>query len=122
MKRARHFRKLFGGGWRQAGVLAGAALYALGANWLNMYQDHEHARQLYYGLTQAGFKCEAPETNMVWVDTSDKERPWELILKELKGKNVIVSPPYRGKMRLVCHLQVEFEHVQTLVEVLGHHS
>jgi len=46
IRKARHFRKLFGSGWRQAGVLAGACIYAIDNHWPLMKEDHLKAQLL----------------------------------------------------------------------------
>ena len=71
IKKARHFRKLYGGGWRQAGMLASACLYSMENIWPLMRHDHDNAAFLASGLTNLGFALAYPaETNMVWVDAS----------------------------------------------------
>lgn len=49
--RARHFRKLYGGGWRQAGFLAAAGLYALHHHRPRLVEDHERAHDLALGFS-----------------------------------------------------------------------
>lgn len=64
--KARWFRKLFGGGMRQTGILAGAAAYAVTHNFPLLPKVHELARKLEQGLEEAG--CEIlsrAETSMV---------------------------------------------------------
>src|ERR671938_1756068 len=64
---ARRARKAFGGGMRQAGIIAAAALYAFEHHVDRLAEDHEHARRLAAGLLDAGYNVEAPETNIVLV-------------------------------------------------------
>jgi|TARA_B110000208_G_scaffold170516_1_gene212105 threonine aldolase len=70
IEKARHFHKLMGGGWRQAGLLAAGGLYALEHNLPRLAETHESATQLAAGLVELGFALPAgaPETNMVWAD------------------------------------------------------
>ena len=66
IERARHFRKMLGGGWRQAGVLAAAGLHALHNHVERLAEDHEAALDLAAGLDKLGFAVLPPQTNMVW--------------------------------------------------------
>ena len=67
--KARHHHKLLGGGWRQAGILAAAATYALDVNLPRLAESHDTATQLASGLVELGFRVPAAaETNMVWAD------------------------------------------------------
>ncbi|WP_267162091.1 threonine aldolase family protein [Halovenus salina] len=66
---ARRVRKLFGGGMRQAGIIAAPGLVAL-ENRARLADDHERARRLAHGLDDvAGLDAEEPETNIVLVET-----------------------------------------------------
>src|SRR5207244_3577869 len=67
--RARRVRKLFGGGMRQAGVLAAAALHALENHVERLAEDHRHARVLAQAVADTpGLRLDPPEvdTNLVW--------------------------------------------------------
>ena len=63
--RARHFRKLSGGGWRQAGLLAAAGRHALAHHRERLAEDHAAAEELAAGVADLGFAVQPPETNMV---------------------------------------------------------
>lgn len=67
IKRARHFRKAFGGAWRQAGFLAELGMHCIDHNWPGLLQeDHENAKVLASGLADLGFiVLNRVETNMV---------------------------------------------------------
>ncbi len=73
---ARRARKAFGGGMRQAGVIAAASLYAFEHHVERLAEDHERARKLADGLREAGYAVEPPETNLVLVEV---ERPEEFL-------------------------------------------
>jgi threonine aldolase len=70
IKSARRWRKMIGGGMRQAGVLAAAGRYALENNIARLQQDHEHAAAAAAALNELpGFGlAEQPQTNMVMLD------------------------------------------------------
>lgn len=72
---ARRYRKLLGGGWRQAGVLAAAGILALEEGPKHLRRDHEMARALAEGLFRLGLAVDlgAVETNMVYLEVEDPE-------------------------------------------------
>jgi len=71
IRRAKRWRKMLGGGMRQAGVIAAAGLYALEHNVERLKQDHQHAEQVAAALVESGIPIAEPvQTNMLFVDTS----------------------------------------------------
>ncbi len=67
IREAVRHRKLVGGGMRQAGILAAAALYALDNHIERLADDHANARKLADGLRQiSGVRVDAPDTNLVY--------------------------------------------------------
>ena len=116
--RAHRIRKMAGGGMRQAGVLAAAALYALEHNVARLIDDHLLARRLADGLAGIpGLKVEPPQTNIVFVDVvaPAKSRSTELI-RYLKSRGVLVNGPYR--LRLVTHLDVNEAGIDQAVQAI----
>ncbi|OUM61730.1 hypothetical protein PIROE2DRAFT_67519 [Piromyces sp. E2] len=114
IERARQWRKIFGGAWRQAGHLAGACLYALEHHFPNLNKDHAAAKTLGQNLEGMGYKLiKRVDTNMVWVD--DKEAPIKLgeLAKEVASYGFKIS----GSSRFVVHLGNR-DHVDRFVQVL----
>jgi threonine aldolase len=109
---ARRARKAFGGGMRQAGFIAAAALYAFEHNVERLAEDHERARKLAEGLGEAGYAVESPETNLVLVEV---ERPEEF-LQALAREGVLGTPGKPGFVRLCTHLDVADEEIEAAVE------
>jgi len=112
--RARRWRKVAGGGMRQAGILAAAGLYALEHHIERLEEDHHHARQLAEGLLeiehlQVDFaNC---QTNMVFVTpAADHVVP----LLAFLGANGICINPGR-QFRLVVHLDISDEDIQRVL-------
>ncbi|KAJ3254596.1 Threonine aldolase [Boothiomyces macroporosus] len=69
IRKARHFRKMFGGGWRQAGILAAPCIYAIEHHYPALIKDHIKAKYLANQLQQMGYKLTKKcDTNMVWID------------------------------------------------------
>ena len=114
IKRARRWRKVLGGGMRQAGILAAAGLYALAHNIERLQHDHDNARLLAAGLEAIDaleVEYDLPQTNMVFV-TLPEEAAGRL-QAHLKDNGVLVASGRR--VRLVTHLDVSEEDVQTVV-------
>ena len=109
---ARRARKAFGGGMRQAGVIAAASLYAFEHNQERLAEDHERARNLADRLREAGYKVEPPQTNLVLVEVDDPEG----FLQALAREGVLATPGKPGYVRLCTHLDVGDEDIETAVE------
>ena len=105
--RAHRIRKMAGGGMRQAGVLAAAAVYALDHNVTRLVQDHLLAQQLADGLTRIpDLRAEPPQTNIVFVDlTGAAKARSAALIAHLKQQGVLVTGLYR--LRFVTHLDVD---------------
>lgn len=114
MREARRWRKVTGGGMRQAGLLAAAGLYALAHNVERLAEDHANAKRLADGLRELpGFElAEEPQTNMVFVTLRDRA-PEELAAR-LREHGVIVTPA--PTLRLVTHLDVSATDIERVIE------
>lgn len=107
--RGRGIRKMLGGGMRQAGVLAGAALYALENHVERLADDHRRARALAQGLRQLGLPpaLDTVPTNLLFVDTSQcaVDAPTLASAMEAVGVRAIATGAQR--VRFVTHLDVD---------------
>lgn len=104
IKQAHRWRKMAGGGWRQAGLLAAAALHALDHHVERLAQDHLLAQQLAAGLEGLpGLRVEPPQTNMVFADIDGGRGAG--LLDHLKSCGVLATGLYR--LRFVTHLDVD---------------
>ena len=112
IREARRARKAFGGGMRQAGVIAAASLYAFEHHIDRLAEDHERARRLATGLAEAGYEVESPETNIVLIRV---EEPQEF-LQVLARKGVLATPGKAGYVRLCTHLDIGDEEIDAAVE------
>ncbi|OZI27880.1 low-specificity L-threonine aldolase [Bordetella genomosp. 7] len=107
---ARRWRKVLGGGMRQAGVLAAACLYALEHHVERLAQDHENARLLAEGLAGIdGVKVLAQDTNMVFAEFT---RDAEALSRALHEQGILVRAVYGGPTRLVTHLDVSADDIR----------
>jgi threonine aldolase len=105
---ARVWRKRYGGGMRQVGILAAAGLYALEHNVERLAEDHAHAQRLADGLAALGLEVEPVQTNMVFVSIpSDAVESLRNHL-DASGVKAIVGP----RTRLVTHLDVDTDGIE----------
>lgn len=105
IKTAHRWRKMAGGGLRQAGFLAAAAQHALDHHVRRLGDDHALARRLAEGLAGVpGLAVETPQTNIVFADVADAGRAAGL-LPFLKERGVLATGLYR--LRFVTHLDVD---------------
>jgi threonine aldolase len=106
--RARRFRKMWGGGMRQAGVLAAAGHFALDHNVERLAEDHAKAKRLARGLARCrgvALDADAVETNIVVFEVPDAARAATLVAA-MKTEGVLFSAVGPGRFRLVAHLDV----------------
>ena len=103
--RARRFRKMFGGGMRQAGILAAGALYALEHHRDRLAEDHANARHLAEGLADlpgVDIDPTTVETNIVMVGTTAVAAPD--LVQRLEAAGVLVLPRDAKTIRAVTNL------------------
>jgi len=115
--RAHRYRKLLGGGMRQAGVLAAAGLVALETMPQRLSEDHARARRLAEGLTDipgAEIDLASVQTNMVYVRVPDATA----FAERCAGQGVRFNALGPERLRLVLHHQVTDEDVDRALEVL----
>ncbi|KAF9213043.1 Threonine aldolase [Podila verticillata] len=118
IKKARHFRLLFGGGWRQAGILAEAALWGIKTNWPTMEDTHRRAKWLERVFLQVGCHITNPvDTNMIWVDTSDAGFTVDDLIIELAKEGIKISGSGCAA-RVVLHYQITDEAVERFIRQL----
>ena len=118
IKRAHRWRKMVGGGMRQAGVLAAAAHHALDHHLARLADDHALARRLAEGLQGIpGLTVEAPQTNIVFVDVAGDKAAG--LLPFLKSRGILATGLYR--LRFVTHLNVDAAGVDSAVAAVRDH-
>jgi len=119
IEKARHFRKAFGGGWRQAGLLAAAGIYAVNNHWKRMAEDHENAAYLAKELLKKGFELDLPtETNLVWLNSTNIKVNLLDLAKYLHQHNILIGPSNEHRLRIVTHLQVRKPQIDLLLKHL----
>ena len=119
INRARHLRKMLGGGMRQAGVLAAAGLISLEKMTGRLGQDHVRAKNLFEGLKQVqGLKLDAHSaSNMIYFDLADRIKLTEnQIIEEMKKYGVLVDWAGPRRFRLVTHYWVDDAGVEKAIK------
>lgn len=112
--RARRWRKVAGGGMRQAGILAAAGLYALEHNVTRLTEDHQNAADLATGLAQIAklkVRYEENQTNMVFVDVAKHQA--NDLTTYLKERGILISAA--TTIRLVTHLDISHEDITATI-------
>jgi threonine aldolase len=107
--RARRVRKLFGGGMRQVGVLAAAALYALDNHIERLAEDHRHAQILAAAIADTpGLRLVPPEveTNLVWFEVEPDFHTAPAVAAALKQRGVLVHVGGQQTLRACTHLDI----------------
>ena len=121
--RARRTRKMLGGGMRQAGVLAAAAIHALDHHIERLADDHALARRLADGLASLhGVALEMPQTNIVFADLSGPRAAG--LVEQLKTRGVLATGSLYGqaqRLRFVTHLDVDAAGVDAALAVIRDH-
>lgn len=117
----RRFRKVIGGGMRQAGVIAAAALVALEEGPKRLHEDHAHARQIAETLVELPgivVDLETVQTNMVNLEVQRDDMDAHALCAALQTHNILASPRDAARIRLVTHVQVTDEDTERVCAAL----
>lgn len=105
--RAWEIRKRLGGGMRQSGILAAAALWALDHNLVRIAEDHDNARALADQLAGCpALRALPPDTNIVMLDLVRERDTAEAVVARLAAAGVLLVPFGARRLRAVTHLDV----------------
>lgn len=109
MARARVWRKRYGAGMRQAGILAAAGLYAVEHHLERLADDHGRARRFAEAIAEVGpyVTLADVETNIVMVDTSGTGRSAAQVAAAVGERGIRAYPSGKDRVRLVWHLDVD---------------
>ncbi len=117
--RARHIRKMLGGGMRQAGIIAAGALYALDNNRARLADDHQNAKALADGIASVdGIEIDpaAVETNIVYFGVTNM--PAAQAAERLADRGLLVLALGERSIRAVTNLMVTAEATARAVEII----
>ena len=116
---AHRFRKMLGGGMRQAGIIASAGIYALNNNVARLVEDHRNARRLAQALAELpAFKLDpaAVQTNIVIAGVASGDAP--ALVERCRKRGVLFLAIDRKRVRLVAHLDVDAAGIERAIEVI----
>jgi threonine aldolase len=115
---ARRMRQRLGGGWRQAGILAAAGIYALENLIDRLAEDHENARELAMYLKNLGFGIDETQiqTNIILVNISHLTINAYDLSERMKAKGVLIRPIDQNTFRLVTHIDINPSDIATIVD------
>jgi len=119
IEKARRFRKMLGGGLRQAGILAAAGIVALTTMVERLAQDHANARILGYALADMGLKIDVStiQTNIVIFDVTPTGMTAKEFVDKLKGNGIKANEFGEYKVRMVTHYDVTREDIDYAIDV-----
>jgi threonine aldolase len=116
ISRARRFKQMFGGGFRQAGIIAAGALYGLEHHRERLVDDHRHARHFAEAVagTSATVDLDSVQTNIVYFDVADPGQVVDACLDA--GVAMLVLGPTR--IRAVFHLGIDTSAAERATEIV----
>ncbi len=113
--RVHRFRKMFGGGMRQVGMIAAAGIYALDHHLERLGEDHQNAKRLAVGLKEfkgVSIDPKHVETNIVIFDVAGTALRSSQLAESMKKEGVLIHAIGKTQIRLVTHLDVTAEDVE----------
>lgn len=118
IKKARRTRKVFGGGMRQAGFMAGAGIYALQNNFERLKQDHDNAKQIAEAIAKSSIASTVLpiETNIIIFETAGSTA--QALVDKLKEKQLLCYATAPNRVRFVVHLDITSEMVNRTIEII----
>ncbi len=119
IKKAKRFRKVFGGGMRQAGFIAAAGIFALDNNIARLGNDHRRAKEIEHTLKSLSYIEDvlSVETNII-VFKLNKKLTTENFLKQLADKNIKAFSTGNQLIRFVTHLDFDDEMLGEVISTL----
>lgn len=118
--KARRYRKMLGGGMRQAGILAAGGIFALENNVKRISEDHASAKKIAYALANckwAKLDPEDVETNIIFFKT--KGRNPETIADQLKRKGILCGADGPDTIRMVTSLAVPENEIDNVCRIIN---
>ncbi len=119
--RGRKVRKLFGGGMRQVGVLAAAALHALDHHIDRLADDHRNAQVIAAAIADtSGLRLDPPmvETNLIWFNVERETCTAAELAARLRERGVLVHTAGPQRLRACTHLDVSAVMAERAAEVI----
>ncbi|MBD8527848.1 low-specificity L-threonine aldolase [Pseudomarimonas arenosa] len=114
IEQARRWRKVCGGGWRQAGMLAAACSFALDHHVERLSEDHRRAATMAAALSDAGYELLGQHSNMLFLNLSPTQQTH--LKARLAEQQIIISTGYLPTLRLVLHLDIDDSKLERVIE------
>ena len=121
IEKGRTYRKMFGGGMRQAGILAASGLIALEKSPARLHIDHANARRLAEGIAQIpnlSIDAAKVRTNIVIFDCTKTGKTAVELVEVLYGRGIWAQDASRYSVRFVTHCDVDRAGIDTALKVL----
>jgi threonine aldolase len=121
ISRAKHIRKQLGGGMRQAGIVAAAALYAVDNHVGRLAEDHRNAKVIAQAIADTPcLRLDPPEveTNLVWFEVDPEFVTAKEAAERLKQRGVLVQAAGPRRLRACTHLDVSAAQAEQAAEVI----
>jgi threonine aldolase len=120
--RVHRFRKMFGGGMRQVGIIAAAGIYALDHHIERLREDHQNAKRLAVGLKEikgVSIDPKRVETNIVIFDVANTGLTAGQVAEGMKKEGILIHAFGKMQIRLVTHLDVTAEDIEKALKTFG---
>ncbi len=121
IEKAHYYRKMYGGGMRQAGILAAAALHAMKHNFNRLADDHRRAKVLAEAINQIPglvVNLQTVETNIIIIDSSLCPRKAPEIVEKLAEHGILVLAFSPTRIRAVLHMHITDADIEYTIAVL----
>lgn len=119
---AKRYRKMVGGGMRQAGIIAAAGIVALSEMVERLAEDHRNARILAEGLAELPglqIDLETVQTNLVIFTTENGRLESPVLIKRLAAEGVHIGDLGGGRFRAVTHYGLTTDHMHDALRIIG---
>ncbi len=121
IEEAHRFRKRLGGGMRQVGLIAAAALYAVEHNRGRLVEDHRRAKNLAKGLAEiSGFSIDLDhlDSNIIILDMSERGLAGTRFASAVAARGMHVTLAGKYKVRLVTHLDIDDDKITNALNIV----
>ncbi|MCF7802798.1 MAG: low-specificity L-threonine aldolase [Candidatus Marinimicrobia bacterium] len=121
IQRVHRYRKIYGGGMRQAGIIAAGALYAIQNNVERLAEDHQNANRLAEGIAgidEIGIDPEWVQTNIVIFDVDPAWMTAKELCHKLGEQDILLLPMATQKIRAVTNLMVSKKDMEKTISTI----
>jgi len=121
IKKAHYYRKAYGGGMRQVGILAAACIFAVENHFERLSEDHLNAKFLAEGLSEVKsfhIDLNSVQTNIVIMTIEEGSLDAFKIVDRLRENNILAIAFSPQKIRFVTHLNISHEDIETCLNVI----